>query len=61
MIDKTNLDKNTSLRNNIRLSLFPQFADLSNKSDDDTNTFFDSMKQIYKELDEIWLNKQTNI
>jgi len=61
MIDKTNLDKNTSLRNNIRLSLFPQFADLSNKSDDDTNTFFDSMKQIYKELDEIELNKQINV
>jgi len=51
VLDKSNLDKNTSLRNDIRLSLFPQFAELSNKRNDDTNSFFDSMKQIYQELD----------
>jgi hypothetical protein len=42
-----------SLRNKIRLSLFPQFAALSNKSKTKTNSFFDSMKQIYSELDSI--------
>ncbi len=51
VVDKSNLDKNTSLRNDIRLSLFPQFAEMSNKNTDDTNSFFDSMKQIYLELD----------
>ena len=51
VVDPTNLDKETSLRNNIRLSLFPQFAAMSNKNNDDTNSFFDSMKQIYLELD----------
>jgi len=52
VVDPTNLDEETSLRNKIRLSLFPQLADMSNKSDQKTNTFFDSMKKIYNELDE---------
>lgn len=51
VIDKTNLDKTISLRNDIRLSLFPQFAEMSNKNTNDTNSFFESMKQIYLELD----------
>jgi hypothetical protein len=53
VVDKTNLDKGTSLRNEIRLWLFPQFAEMSNKNIDNTNSFFDSMKQIYTELDAI--------
>jgi len=51
VVDPTNLDEETSLRNKIRLSLFPQLADMSNRNDEETNSFFDSMKKIYRELD----------
>lgn len=56
VVDPTNLDKTTSLRNDIRLSLFPQFAKMSNKNTDDTNSFLDSMRQIYLELDDLELS-----
>jgi len=45
------LDEDVSLRNKIRLSLFPQLAQLSKKSNQENNSFFDSMKKIYNELD----------
>lgn len=50
-VDKTNLDEEISLRNKIRLSLFPKFTELSYKSNTETNSFFESMKTIYKEID----------
>ena len=52
VIDPTNFDSKTSLRNAIRLWLFPELAKLSNKYDENSNTFFESMKKIYFELDE---------
>ena len=51
VVDPTNLDEDVSLRNKIRLSLFPQLAELSKKSNQENNSFFDSMKKIYNELD----------
>ena len=48
VVDKTNLDLETSLRNKIRLGLFPQFQKLSHSDD----SFFESMKKIYLELDQ---------
>lgn len=52
VVDQTNFDIETSMRNNIRLSLFPELAKLSHKHDHKNNTFFDSMKRLYNELDE---------
>lgn len=59
VIDQTNLDKNTSLRNNLRLEIFPQLANISNKNDEKTCSFFDSMKQIYSDIEK--LEKPDNI
>lgn len=59
VIDQTNLDKNTSLRNNLRLEIFPQLAEISNKKTEETCTFFDSMKQIYSDIEK--LEKVENI
>ena len=48
VVDKTNLSAETSLRNKIRLELFPQFQKLSHRED----SFFESMKKIYLELEQ---------
>ncbi len=48
VVDKTNLSAETSLRNKIRLELFPQFQKLSHRED----SFFESMKKIYLEMEE---------
>jgi tRNA(Ile)-lysidine synthase TilS/MesJ len=53
VIDQTNLDQNTSLRNKIRLGLLPQFMDMSHKSTDVNCTFFESMRQIYADIEKI--------
>lgn len=53
VIDQTNLDQNTSLRNKIRLGLFPQLVEISNKSSDVNCSFFESMKQIYTDIEKI--------
>lgn len=53
VVDQTNFDKNTSLRNNIRLWLFPQLVDLSNKNTDINCSFFESMKQVYTDIENI--------
>ena len=53
VVDKTNFIQETSLRNKIRLSLFPKLAQYSNKNELKTNSFFESMKNIYFELDQL--------
>lgn len=53
VIDQTNLDQNTSLRNMIRLVLFPHLMDMSNKNTDENCTFFESMRQIYTDIEKI--------
>lgn len=50
-IDNTNFDENTSFRNKIRLSILPQLAEISNKNDDISCSFFESMKQIYNDIE----------
>lgn len=59
-VDNTNFDQETSFRNKIRLSILPQLAEISNKNNDISCSFFDSMKQIYDDIEsrqdklEIW-------
>ena len=53
VIDQTNLDQNTSLRNMIRLVLFPHLMDMSNKNTEVNCTFFESMRQIYTDIEKI--------
>lgn len=48
-VDQTNLDSSTSLRNKIRLELFPQFEKLSNTKE----SFYQSMLNIYSELENL--------
>ena len=50
-IDSTNLDQNTSFRNKIRLSILPQLAEISNKNDWISCSFFESMNQIYSDVE----------
>lgn len=52
--DSSNFDQETSFRNKIRLSILPQFADMSNKNDGISCSFFDSMNQIYSDIDDIF-------
>jgi tRNA(Ile)-lysidine synthase len=47
VVDQTNLDSKTSLRNKIRLELLPEFQKLSHSD----VSFFDSMRSIYNELE----------
>jgi tRNA(Ile)-lysidine synthase TilS/MesJ len=51
VIDSTNLDQNTSFRNKIRLSILPQLAEISNKNDGISCSFFESMNQIYSDIE----------
>jgi len=48
-VDQTNLDSSTSLRNKIRLELFPQFEKLSNTKE----SFYQSMLNVYSELENL--------
>jgi len=50
--DETNKDIQTSLRNKIRLKLFPQIFKLSNKQDKLSNSFIQSFQNIYDFLDQ---------
>lgn len=50
-IDNTNFDENTSFRNRIRLSILPQLAEISNKNNDTSCSFFESMNQIYNDIE----------
>lgn len=49
--DMSNLDQDTSFRNKIRLSILPQFADISYKNDGISCSFFDSMNQVYSDIE----------
>lgn len=51
VVDNSNFDQNTSFRNKIRLSILPQLAEISNKNDDVSCSFFDSMKQVYDDIE----------
>ena len=51
VVDNSNFDQNTSFRNKIRLSILPQLAEISNKNDGVSCSFFDSMKQIYDDIE----------
>ena len=51
VVDNSNFDQNTSFRNKIRLSILPQLAEISNKNNDISCSFFESMKQIYDDIE----------
>ena len=51
VIDYTNFDQETSFRNKIRLSILPQLAEISNKNDWISCSFFESMNQIYNDIE----------
>ncbi|MFA5747867.1 MAG: tRNA lysidine(34) synthetase TilS [Candidatus Absconditabacterales bacterium] len=48
--DKSNFDTKTSLRNFLRIKILPQLFKLSNKQTPTTNTFLQSMKQVYSSI-----------
>ncbi len=50
--DETNNNPKISLRNLIRIKLFPQIFKLSNKKNELSNSFIQSMKTIYKQIDQ---------
>lgn len=50
--DETNSDPDTSLRNHLRLKIFPQLYEISNKKAEHSNTFIKSFQKIYENLDE---------
>ncbi len=57
--DPTNKDDTTSLRNKLRNKVFPELYKLANKQTKTTNSFIESMKNIYTSLEEA--NKKKNL
>ncbi|MEF2176203.1 MAG: tRNA lysidine(34) synthetase TilS [Candidatus Absconditabacteria bacterium] len=55
--DLTNLDNSVSLRNKLRNGPIEQLIQLSNKSKDGNNKFFDSFRNLYSILDDEVENK----
>jgi hypothetical protein len=53
VIDPTNNDTTTSLRNKLRNSILPQLYALSHKQTSTTNSFIESMKHIYQQRESI--------
>lgn len=51
VVDHTNFDQETSFRNKIRLSILPQLAEISNRNDWISCSFFESMNQIYSDIE----------
>ncbi len=51
VVDHTNFDQDTSFRNKIRLSILPQLAEISNKNDEISCSFFESMNKIYNDIE----------
>jgi len=52
VIDPTNIDTTTSLRNKLRHNILPGLYKLANKQSTTTNSFIESMKNIYISLEE---------
>lgn len=52
MTDPSNNDTTTSLRNKLRNKVLPELYKLANKQTSTTNTYIESMKNIYKQLEE---------
>ena len=50
--DPTNKDTTTSLRNKLRSKVLPELYKLANKQTTTTNSFIESMKNIYKQLEQ---------
>ena len=53
IIDPTNIDSTTSLRNKLRNKVLPTLYELAHKQTATTNSFIGSMKQIYAQLENI--------
>ena len=51
--DPTNLDITTSLRNKLRNKVLPELYKLANKQTATTNSFIESMKNIYDTLEKL--------
>ena len=51
VIDPTNIDTTTSLRNNLRNKVLPAVYALTHKQTSTTNSFIESMKHIYEQLE----------
>jgi tRNA(Ile)-lysidine synthase len=50
--DPTNKDTTTSLRNKLRNKVLPELYKLANKQTKTTNSFIESMKNIYRQLEQ---------
>lgn len=57
--DPTNADTTTSLRNKLRNNVLPEIYKLANKQTKTTNSFIESMKNIYRQLEHT--SKEKNI
>lgn len=51
--DPTNIDTTTSLRNKLRNKILPQLYTLAHKQTTTTNSFIESMKHVYEQLEQI--------
>jgi len=58
--DPTNEDISTSLRNKLRNKVLPELYKLANKETKITNSFIESMKNIYASLEESDKKKKLN-
>lgn len=58
--DPTNIDSTTSLRNKLRNKILPGLYTLAHKQTTTTNSFVESMKHIYEQLEET-TQKDTNL
>lgn len=61
VIDPTNNDTTTSLRNKLRNSILPQLYALSHKQTSTTNSFIESMKHIYQQRENIMHQHQISL
>jgi len=55
--DPTNIDTTTSLRNKLRNKILPQLYTLAHKQTTTTNSFIESMKHVYEQLEQIHWQK----
>lgn len=55
--DPTNIDTTTSLRNKLRNKILPELYKIANKQTTTTNSFIESMKHIYEQLENSFQQK----